>query len=344
MSNMKKYEVAFPSDLNEATNKNILFTGAGFSKTYGGFLVNEVWGRIYNHKNASEKIKLELQKDKNYEKIFGNLSEDGKELLKEILSNIFQDMDEKIKNKVKGLQYFISPEKPNLFFDKNKYNFIFTINQDLLVERYFLHQANKNKNFMPLYYPYIDFDIYSQAVSQIYDSDNVLTIQGQDGYSFEKLTKTIKFDKTKEIKKEKVNYIKLHGSFNWHHSEGWNINVTGSRKPEQIDDTNTLLFGMKCLERVSNIENLRLYVFGYSFSDQHINKFLIDSTKKGAKLVIISVESWAVFKEHFDAKTPSCFYSAIDKYCQIISPSIDIPRIEHLMEYIIDSTNLNKCY
>ena len=86
---------------------NILFTGAGFTKNFGGYLSDEMWAIIFNHpqiQKQSEVRKLMLDVF-DYESIYhkvlrGSLErsfgEDDKTAIKTALTNAYKQLDSKI--------------------------------------------------------------------------------------------------------------------------------------------------------------------------------------------------------------------------------------------------------
>lgn len=51
---------------------HILFTGAGFTKNFGGLLASEMWSKIFNHEQVQSRKNLKelLTEDFDYESIY----------------------------------------------------------------------------------------------------------------------------------------------------------------------------------------------------------------------------------------------------------------------------------
>lgn len=70
------------------TNRQILLTGAGFTKNFGGFLASEMWAQIFNshHIRPHKELGKILRHDFDYESVYnrvlgrGNYSEETRAL------------------------------------------------------------------------------------------------------------------------------------------------------------------------------------------------------------------------------------------------------------------------
>jgi hypothetical protein len=86
--------------------------------------------------------------------------------------------------------------------------------------------------------------------------------------------------------KSNLNYVKLHGSFNWRFDDGTSTLVMGGSKLEQIVRSPLLLAYHEIFSKVLS-GTQKLLVIGYSFQDEHINKVIADAVSQAGLRVAI---------------------------------------------------------
>ena len=125
------------------TNK-ILLTGAGFSRNFGLPLASDVWGLIFNNLEiqSTKKIRSDLLKEYNYEKF-----KEERDCFLERIDVIFNDIFEKLTIKVFEMNFGISHKDIRNFIQmivgkKFDEGYLFTTNQDLLLERLFIEPGS----------------------------------------------------------------------------------------------------------------------------------------------------------------------------------------------------------
>jgi hypothetical protein len=69
-----------------------------------------------------------------------------------------------------------------------------------------------------------------------------------------------------------INYIKLHGSFRWRPEDGSSAMVLGGGKELSIRRSPLLTWYHDLFEQVLCAGDVRIFVIGYSFQDDHINR------------------------------------------------------------------------
>ena len=86
--------------MNKTIAQHILFTGAGFTKNFAGFLATEMWTKIFNHSEVQNYPYLRelLLDDFDYESIYykvlsGNYSADEKEAIQNAIFEAYQKLD-----------------------------------------------------------------------------------------------------------------------------------------------------------------------------------------------------------------------------------------------------------
>jgi hypothetical protein len=252
--------------------KIILLTGAGFSYDWGGFLRDKMWAEIFNDRWLRDKYPniidhASKRNDVDYETVYYEIHEcpsfnsAEREAIVKVFLKAYKDLDDSIRNaKYRNdtprnvrdlLQQFINMNG-GLFF---------TLNQDLLIERYFMDLIH------------IPFFNVGNQISGLRDWEF------SSKYEFE-VPKRPENEEPLNVAPRKLHYIKLHGSFNWKSSErsdGKRIMVIGHKKEFQIANEPLLKQYLKTFEEELSKGGVRLLIVGYSFQDEHINKIISQS-------------------------------------------------------------------
>lgn len=282
--------------MTKETANNILLTGAGFTKNFGGLLSKEMWSKIFNDSNIQNQPQLKklLIEDYDYESIYykvmnGEYKEDEKQALTTIIFKTYQMLDDIVR------EWTFRTDSPypvnihdvnNKLIDrfaggKNQLGFFFTLNQDLFIERHFKS---------------LNTSLIHPCVKKIPDSLTIsmkLPLKTQDYVSLptkDKLEKQF-FPRT-------LHYIKLHGSYGWKSSDGFNKLVIGKNKEDQIANEPVLSWYFELFKEVIFKNSRKLFVIGYGFLDDHINEVIAESiTKYGLKIYVLSPTDQSNFIE-----------------------------------------------
>ena len=300
--------------MDDRIPERILLTGAGFTKNFGGFLAEEMWEHIFNHPNLAKypSIKQYMMRDFDYESVYYNVSNEiwpNPEERNAVINATF-DAYRKLDNVVlkwifdgHNVNKYKVDQLINLFYEKDvKTGYIFTLNQDLFIERHYDDRTNA-----PIGTPGLDGKL-------IPDTKQVMK-QPLDEEDFKTLPKTIEFKRNNGLR-----YIKLHGSYGWKSSDGTNRLVIGYDKRNQINKEPLLSLYFNLFKKVLSHPNRKLLVIGYGFGDEHINEVIINSIMEyELKLYIIEPRKPSdFFKEVINAKGEAsttlkhaiqCYYS-----------------------------------
>ncbi len=271
-------------------SNTILLTGAGFTKNFGGFLAREMWAQIHNRLQSSneEPLKQLTKNEFDYEKIFEEVvkgkhySDNQKDKVNESFLEAYKLMDQIIcvEERLHGGKHDIDTHGLRIFLNEFACNqkepgFFFTLNQDIVFERYF-----RNVRFIvPGFKKYIN--------SKTIDIKNT---RFDDSWCVNVPTEKVLEKEKKEIKwNEEFYYIKLHGSFHWKDpSMGKNMMVIGTSKEEDIEKEPIFKWYSEIFKSVLSKPNRRLFIIGYGFRDPHINNVILDSiNQNGLELYII---------------------------------------------------------
>lgn len=287
-------------------NKFVLLTGAGFTHDFGGFLANEMWAVIFNNPEVGKypRLKELLQSDFDYESIYykvvdgHDFDDEAKNALTDVIFSAYKKMDDKIRSyyslgnsqpvNIPGVVKFID-RFSGLAQNTGKNNtkgFFFTLNQDLLVERYF-----RDSGLTTLYVNQPTVAIHQDKV---FDEKTCSVVLSPS-----------ELDKTNPLSSSKFFYVKLHGSMNWYSSNGKRRLVIGRNKSQQISDEPVLKRYFELFERALSTQNLRLFVIGYGFGDEHINQVIADSIKNNhLRLYVLNPSNPESFKKDLHDRKP----------------------------------------
>jgi len=292
----------------------ILFTGAGFTKNFGGLLGSEMWSLIFNHPliQNNQKLRDLLSSVSNYEWAYNivlndkGYGDEEKKIVKQVMEDAYKDLDDTLK---KWNFNNDNPNSLNIYGLKGDFltlfagsgqeqGFIFTLNQDIFMER-------QHFNYTPLgmsrlfHTPIWDFK--REHFKTTPDTEGVKSLQ--DISSFGNLL-----------------YVKLHGSYGWLSSNGENQMVIGGEKLEYIQKEPLLKWYLDILKEAIKQGAKKFVIIGYGFNDSHINDILLEGAKKyGLKFYIINPSSIddfrakieKIFKKEGDFKI---FWKALGGY------------------------------
>ncbi|MEA3494344.1 MAG: SIR2 family protein [Candidatus Margulisiibacteriota bacterium] len=262
----------------------ILLTGAGFTKNFGGFLADEMWAYIFNHKNIqiSKELKDLAYKHFNYEDLYDEVLKSEKNLpaFIEVIDKAYQLQEKSIKaNLINRSQIPINFCE----FLKSHVASIFTLNQDLCFETSIISTKGTAID--------LQFELP-------FSPDN------RKAHPFDKSPKLLpskkeldKLEKTTDISNN-LNYFKLHGSTTYYSSilPGQKVLVIGREKNKLIANEPLLNKYKIIFEQNLQEDNQSLLVIGYSFLDEHINEVIESGLKNGLKLYIVDTLSPEEFK------------------------------------------------
>lgn len=278
------------------TCEYILFTGAGFTKNFGGLLAKEMWSKIFNNSKIQRcpRIKNLIINDFDYESIYhkiinGNYTEEEKDLISNVILEVYRSLDDICREWTFRND---SPNPVNIYGvnrlierfsgGPDKIGFFFTLNQDLFVERYF------NSSITGLILPGV------QKIPNAHKTTIKLPLENQD---FIKLpTEDEVEDSSEKFHSATIHYVKLHGSYGWLNSGGLNRYVIGKDKESQIAGEPLLSWYYDLFRKVLSHQSRKILLIGYGFRDAHINEQMAKSiTDFNLRLYVISPSEQSTF-------------------------------------------------
>lgn len=299
--------------MNFKSKNLILLTGAGFTHNFGGFLGREMWSKIFNNPlvQAKEKIRNLLLDNFDFEDAYSNVFSQDKQVFLQSQNDLFDDQDRKafseaIEQSYKDLDNTVKnwsldnshPEALNrltfmlgeflkLFFGSgSEKGFMFTLNQDLFMERKFGYRPPGVQCFSD--------DFYHMRIA--FERNN-----------FVKLPDKKDIDVKKNIDSYAgIIYIKLHGSYGWLSADNQNKMVIGKNKLADIIKEPLLNWYYELFKQVIKEGGKKFVIIGYGFRDQHINEILLDGVKNHRlKLYIINPSDPEELKQNMKEYTKS---------------------------------------
>lgn len=293
--------------------------GAGFTKNFGGLLAEEMWIEIFNHEKVQEqpKIKELMLNDFNYESIYNNVlgnelySNDEQNAIISATTSAYDHIDNILKKHF--LRRSPSAWDKNIdkllhsFGERDSCSFIFTLNQDLFIERFYQNPRHSSSCNPKLSIPGIntssnwfmnrdDFPRYHARNNEgrVPTEEEVKQYFNLKPEDYCTLPTPDMLNQGKKGLLADGNYflIKLHGSYNWISSSDKRAMVIGTGKAEQIKKECLLEKYFNIFRKVLSQKQRRLLIIGYGFGDDHINHELSESIKNhGLKIYILSPES-----------------------------------------------------
>ena len=286
----------------------VLLTGAGFSRNWGGWLATEAFEYLVGCPEIDDNLRHLLWTSKSN----GGGFEDA---LAQLQQNYNHSKDEATKKPLEALQAgivgmftymdqafgqtpFEQPTQPLEYTIRNflgKFDAIFTLNQDLLLERH---------------YPADDGHIVGHRTWKGWHMPGMKLLDpALRTYPYVHTKTEMRVPETQPADfKERAGaqpYFKLHGSTNWIAGEGQGrLLIMGGNKAVEIGQYPILTWYHKRFGEYLSCPNTRLMVIGYSFSDYHINDAIMQAADKGElRLFIVDPQGVDVLDKQ-DCRSP----------------------------------------
>jgi hypothetical protein len=272
-----------------------VLAGAGLSRNWGGYLASEMWGTILSQPTieGSERLRSLFLHETDFERALGSARSDpaydaGDRLSVEAaVRAAFERHDEILRHSLRGdrgegswMRFQDRILRPLIEFppERSRTSFVFTLNQDLLLERGFRRPTDVGPKM-----PGVKIE------------SKLAWFPGEEPGKW-KLDPFSRAEHTGLVGplapvdfalRGRCTYVKLHGSFNWR-TEDEDVMVLGTAKSVAIQRFPLLDAYLRLFRRVCTLGGVRLLVIGYRFADEHINGIIADAVENtGLKLVIV---------------------------------------------------------
>ncbi len=302
-------------DLNVNAKRQVLLTGAGFTHNFGGPLAGGMWCEIFNsnhlrpHKRILELLRTNEDFDFEcvYDKVVnGDFTDSEKTGYGLAIQQAYEDLDITIRNSQHGPGSAHPVDLPRVrdFISKfagtaKEPGFIFTLNQDLFLERrYYPPARNCTGLVLPGLRPPHNVRWFESSFTQGISPDTTATVPCESEIP-EKVSE--------DIKTHSFCYVKLHGSYGWRRVDGTVPFVIGRHKVDAISADPLLKLYFEIFERVLDQKNRRLLVIGYGFCDDHVNVAIERGVKEhGLEVYILNPTNPKNFKNSLKSRRCSC--------------------------------------
>jgi hypothetical protein len=189
-----------------------------------------------------------------------------------------------------------------------RFDAIFTLNQDLLLERHYLNSninLQQSQKWNGWQIPGMKRLHFSPITDPVRDKVAVMEPDSSSRFNVDAHTQP---------------YIKLHGSSNWMNgTSGGRLFIMGGNKAIEIGQYPILSWYHQLFRDYLLRPRARLMVIGYSFSDGHINAAIADAVDHGT-LCIFIVDPSSV--DIIDKRSPRLPIRVPDAYAEKLAPRI----------------------
>jgi hypothetical protein len=292
--------------MTEALPKYYLLTGAGFSRNWGGWLAAEAVEYLLGAPEVDEPLRQLLwrhYRGGGFEATLGELQDQymrrGDTLsqrqltaFQNAIGRMFGAMDQAF---VSTTFEFQRDDERLVRTFLVKFDAIFTLNQDLLLERHYLN-ANVRLRSHPR--GWIGWQIV--GVKPERRATEPFIVPGTENAGVWVPTGDI------DLAPSLQPYFKLHGSSNWRDDKGRIILVMGNNKQGAIAGQDLLRRLTEQFRHCLLSQPSRLMVIGYSFNDEHINDILYEAAgRRQTKLFIIDPSGVGVLDKNASHQIPT---------------------------------------
>ena len=268
----------------------VLLLGAGFSRNWGGWLAAEVFEYLLGCPEISNDPYLRSL-------LWSHQPVDGFEgALEQVQSDFVRDPATRGRlNALQGAVTRMFEDMNNAFFGINDFEFqrhiqwmvkpfltkfdaIFTLNQDLLLEHHY-----KDNHDMALTTQGRLNGIQLPGMRRIPHGEALY------GNSWARSTWVPLQDAEYRIEPRAQPYFKLHGSSSWRNADGGPLLVMGGQKPREIRLHSVLSRYAHEFDEHLRRGNVKLMIIGYGFRDAHINAVITNGVENhGLRMFIVS--------------------------------------------------------
>jgi len=269
----------------------LLLTGAGFSRNWGGWLASEAFEYLIGcpeiaRNSYLQELLWKCQSSGGFENalaiVQANFKRDPQnhtnhlQDISNAVSRMFADMNRGYLDHT-DFEFQAARERTVGEF-LARFNVIFTLNQDLLLEHYYIDRDTPMTSgrwggtALPGMMPIPGSAIHDQRSW----AERSWTPSPDRNYGWDKRCQP---------------YFKLHGSSNWQETHGGPMLIMGGNKILEIGLSPLLSWYHQVFEEQLSQPDARLMVIGYGFRDEHINHVLMRAIRhRGLQLFVIAPE------------------------------------------------------
>lgn len=170
----------------------------------------------------------------------------------------------------------------------DKFDYVFTLNQDLFLEKTFGYHSLLTNRFSDNFEP---INPFADLLNEKFGHPDLVTSE------FEKLLQ-------KQPYKDAFKYFKIHGSYAWQIPYHSNVHVMGVGFSKYFKVWNFPLLRIYQSVFCNRLIDMNgtLVIFGYSFGDMHINNYIYWGINNGLRLIVIGWDDFNKFKKELKDK------------------------------------------
>jgi hypothetical protein len=285
----------------------ILLLGAGFSKNWDGLVASQVRNDLMSRLQGDARLATMLNRT-NFEDALTQLqkeylhtrtpeSEQRLTLFQDALRSMFDRMNRQFQSR----QFeFSNDAPPKLQKFLVRFDAIFTLNQDLLLE---IHYGN-------------DAVVWQGTRWQGSEIPGLRPLALAN--PLDRASAKWRPEEPFQPNQRRQPYYKLHGSIGWETTDGQQLLVVGRDKPGIIARHPILRWTYQQFEGYLRRRPTRLMIIGYGFGDDHINRILIEAHQAGtlALMYLVHPSGKAILNKYPPGSIPGP------------QPLLDIPCVE----------------
>jgi hypothetical protein len=251
---------------------HILLTGAGFTRNWGGWLAKELEGDLLARLAPHEQLRRLVQNSENYEEALGKARSPGYsgisvspaqlKIFEDAIKESFWAMNVALGQRIS--MYLSGESKRSILEFLPKFDAIFSLNQDLLLEFHY-NAAHQPGRWIGSYYPGIEPEVATPL-----NAGEVVRVERRVG--------TIN-----AVDPRRQPIYKLHGSVEWVDGSG-SLFVVGGGKEAYIQSKPLLKQYSEVFVEYLRRPKTRLMIIGYGFADEHINRLLVEASQSNPSL------------------------------------------------------------
>jgi hypothetical protein len=260
----------------------LLLLGAGFSRNWNGWLADEVRGKLLARLASDAELHRIVSSCANFEDALTAVQQEFKrsgspqskaalDRMQAAVIATFRAMNESFAKRPS--MEFSNDRQFSIINFLNRFDSIFTLNQDLLLELHYGHlELAEPRRWNGHYFPGLNVPPGWHNATGALLRDRLDQVWTPGELRLENNLQPI---------------YKLHGSVNWKEGDS-DMLVLGGNKAGTIAGTRLLKRYAEEFRRYLEMPDPRIMVIGYGFRDQHIDQMLLEAWKKsGLRMFIV---------------------------------------------------------
>jgi hypothetical protein len=262
-----------------------LLTGAGFSYNWGGYLASEAFEFLLSVTDGDDDLRSLLWRDHQAHLGFEDILA---KLQGEYEAEWTAQREQDLRNLTSAVQrmfgtmaqaFYQTPfGPPGVINFLAKFDAIFTLNQDTLLEQQYIPHADQNVFQQSGQFPSL-IAAYRPGIVRAHDSFTYGAVEDR--------IELYKPDESLTMIPRLQPYIKLHGSIDIKQSDREMMLIIGGNKAASIARQPLLKWYGEIFQASLRSRGARLMIIGYSFGDAHINQMIFSGVEAGLQIFII---------------------------------------------------------